>query len=87
MRYKIILFLITLIASQINPTLADINPYELTVTVQGDGVTRLDYLFQSEITSLQTNITLLGKKFENLFITSGFNRDIIVLIVGAIKIY
>ena len=70
MRNKLTLFLILLIASQITPTLAETSPQELSITVQGDGVTRLDYLFQAEITSLQTNITLLGESYEDLFIVN-----------------
>ena len=70
MRNKLNLFLIMLIASQITPTFAETSPQELAITVQGDGVTRLDYLFQAEITSLQTNISLLGENYENLFIVN-----------------
>ena len=73
MRNKLNLFLIMLIASQITPTLAETSPQELSITVQGDGVTRLDYLFQAEITSLQTNITLLGENYEDLFIVNVWN--------------
>lgn len=68
MRNKLTLFLIMLIFSQITPTLAAANPQELIITVQGEGVTRVDYLFQAEITSLQTNITLIGDSHEDLFI-------------------
>ena len=70
MRNKLTLFLILLIASQITPTLAETSPQELSITVQGDGITRLDYLFQAEITSLQTNISLLGEIYEDLFIVN-----------------
>jgi len=70
MRNKLTLFLIMLMASQITPILAEISPQELSITVQGDGVTRLDYLFQAEITSLQTNISLLGEIYEDLFIVN-----------------
>lgn len=70
MRNKLTLFLILLIASQITPTLAETTPQELSITVQGDGITRLDYLFQAEITSLQTNISLLGEIYEDLFIVN-----------------
>ena len=70
MRNKLTLFLILLITSQLTSVLADTSPQELRITVQGDGVTRLNYLFQAEITSLQTNITLLGESYEDLFIVN-----------------
>ena len=70
MRNKLTLFLILLITSQLTSVLADTSPQELRITVQGDGVTRLNYLFQAEITSLQTNITLLGENYEDLFIVN-----------------
>jgi uncharacterized membrane protein len=72
MRNILNLFLILLITSQITPALADTIPQKLSITVQGEGVTRLDYIFQGEITRLQTNITLLGETFIDLFI---FNED------------
>ena len=70
MRNKLTLFLILLIATQITPTMAETTPQELSITIQGDGVTRLDYLFQAEITSLQTNVFLLGESYEDLFIVN-----------------
>ncbi len=68
MRNKLNLILIFLITSQITPVYAAINPQEISISLQSDGVTRLDYLFEAEVTSLQTNVTLLGENIQDLFI-------------------
>lgn len=46
------------------------NPQDLSINIQSDGITRLDYLFLAEQTSLTTNISLLGETYENLFIVN-----------------
>jgi uncharacterized membrane protein len=68
MGFKLNILLILLLAYQITPAYAVTTPQDITIDVQSDGVTRLDYLFQSEVTSLQTNITLLGMSYSDLFI-------------------
>ena len=70
MRIKLSLFLIILVAIQITPIIALTHPYETTITVQSDGVTRLDYLFEAEVTNLLTNITVLGENYDDLFIVN-----------------
>ncbi len=68
MGIKLNIILLFLIVTQITPVFAETTPQELVITVYSDGVTRLDYLFQSEITSLQTNVSLLGSYGDLLII-------------------
>ncbi|TRO52106.1 hypothetical protein E2P71_08130, partial [Candidatus Bathyarchaeota archaeon] len=68
MGFKLNILLILLLAYQITPAYAVTTPQDITINVQSDGVTRLDYLFQAEVTSLQTNVTLLGQRYSDLFI-------------------
>jgi len=68
MGFKLNILLILLLAYQIAPVKAVTTPQDITINVQSDGVTRLDYLFSAEVTSLQTNVTLLGESYSDLFI-------------------
>ena len=68
MGFKLNILLILLLAYQIAPVKAVNTPQDITINVQSDGVTRLDYLFSAEVTSLQTNVTLLGESYSDLFI-------------------
>ena len=68
MGFKLNIILIMLFAFQIAPTYAVTTPQDIAINVQSDGVTRLDYLFTGEVTSLQTNVTLLGESYSDLFI-------------------
>jgi uncharacterized membrane protein len=68
MRNKIRLLILFLILIQIKPALAQTTPTDLTINLYSDGVTRLDYLFPAEITSLQTNISLIGQSYQSLII-------------------
>jgi uncharacterized membrane protein len=70
MRNKLNIILLVLIITQISPVSAFTNPQKITISIFGDGVTRLDYLFQANITSLQTNLTLLGEEYGNIFIVN-----------------
>lgn len=67
---KLNIILLYLIATSIIPVWAYNSPQEITINIQSDGITRLDYIFEAEITSLQTNITLLGDTYEDLFIVN-----------------
>jgi uncharacterized membrane protein len=68
LRNKLKIFLLFLILTQTTIVKATTNPHEIMVSIQSDGVTSLDYQFQAEITSLETNITLIGKSYQDLFI-------------------
>ena len=68
MRNKIRLLILFLILIQIKPASAQTTPTDLTINLYSDGVTRLDYLFPAEITSLQTNISLIGQSYQSLII-------------------
>ena len=68
MGFKLNILLILLLAYQMTPVHAVTTPQDITINVHSDGVTRLDYLFPAEVTSLQTNITLLGESYTDLFI-------------------
>ena len=68
MRNKLRLLILFLILIQIKPASAQTTPTDLTINLYSDGVTRLDYLFPAEITSLQTNISLIGKSYQSLII-------------------
>ncbi|MCJ7732668.1 hypothetical protein MUP51_10170, partial [Candidatus Bathyarchaeota archaeon] len=65
---KLSIILLFVIASQISPVWAETTPQEIIIGVQSDGITRLGYLFESDITSLQTNISLLGESYNDLFV-------------------
>ena len=43
-------------------------PQEIILSIQSDGITRLDYQFQAEVTSLETNISLINEIYQDLFI-------------------
>jgi uncharacterized membrane protein len=68
MRNKLGLLILFLILIQIKPASAQTTPTDLTINLYSDGVTRLDYLFPAEITSLQTNISLIGQSYQSLII-------------------
>jgi uncharacterized membrane protein len=68
MRNKQYIFLLFLIFAQFIPVRAVTIPQEIMVSIQSDGVTRLDYQYQADITSLETNITLISKTFQDLLI-------------------
>lgn len=68
MRNKLRLLILFLILIQIKPASAQTTPTDLTINLYSDGVTRLDYLFPAEITSLQTNISLIGQSYQSLII-------------------
>jgi uncharacterized membrane protein len=70
MRNKLYLILLFLSLAQVTPVCAKTTPQEISVNVQSDGVTQIDYLFQAEVTSLQTNISLIGENLQDLFIVN-----------------
>jgi uncharacterized membrane protein len=43
-------------------------PQEIMISIQSDGITRLDYQFQAEVTSLATNMSLINEIYQDLFI-------------------
>ncbi|MFC1802709.1 helix-turn-helix transcriptional regulator [Thermoproteota archaeon] len=70
MRNKLHIILLFLSLVQVTPVWAETTPQEISVNVQSDGVTRIDYLFQAEVTNLQTNISLIGENLQDLFIVN-----------------
>jgi uncharacterized membrane protein len=43
-------------------------PQEIMISIHSDGITRLDYQFQAEVTSLVTNMSLINEIYQDLFI-------------------
>jgi uncharacterized membrane protein len=68
MGVKLNIILLILVFAQITPAFAETTPQNVVITVYSDGTTRLDYLFQADITSLQTNVSLLGESYGDLLI-------------------
>ena len=57
-----------LIFPQLTYTYAVTIPNKIRINVKNDGVTSLNYIFNAEITELQTNVSLLGKNQLNLLV-------------------
>jgi uncharacterized membrane protein len=67
-RKKLIIIMLFLIFPQLTNTYAVTIPNKIRINVKNDGVTSLNYIFNAEITELQTNVSLLGKNQLNLLV-------------------
>jgi uncharacterized membrane protein len=67
-RKKLILVILFLIFPKLNTYAAETVPNEIRINIQNDGITSLDYIFNAEITEVQTNVSLLGKNQLNLLV-------------------